>query len=280
MMELREVEVAVISDLHLGTYACKPKKVLKYLKSILPKILILNGDIIDSWRFSRNYFPKNHLKVIRQIIKMIENGVQVYYITGNHDEFLRKFTPLEMGNLKIVNQLVLDLNGLKTWIFHGDIPDSKQYVKWLAKLGAKVKGLLSVFNKLLNKALRYFGKKEIILYRSIKYRLIGDIKNISKLEEFFVNAAISQKFHVVICGHTHVPKDKAVFSGGQLVRYLNCGDWVENFTAAEYKDGDWRLFFQTDQEEELQSDEFEIPEWNPFDQSFIRILAFTHKVTK
>jgi UDP-2,3-diacylglucosamine pyrophosphatase LpxH len=90
-MEVRELEVAVISDLHLATYACKPKKVLKYLKSILPDILVLNGDIIDSWRFSRNYFPKNQLKVVRQIIKMMEKGVQVYYISGNHDEFLRKF---------------------------------------------------------------------------------------------------------------------------------------------------------------------------------------------
>jgi len=85
-MEVRELEVAVLSDLHLATYASKPKKVLKYLKSITPKILVLNGDIIDSWRFSLNYFPKNHLKVVRQIIKMMEKGAQVYYINGNHDE--------------------------------------------------------------------------------------------------------------------------------------------------------------------------------------------------
>ncbi|MBN1819232.1 MAG: metallophosphoesterase, partial [Prolixibacteraceae bacterium] len=83
---VRNIEVSVISDLHLATHACKPKKVLKYLKSIHPELLVLNGDIIDAWRFSRNYFPKNHLKVIRQFIKMMEKGVQIFYITGNHDE--------------------------------------------------------------------------------------------------------------------------------------------------------------------------------------------------
>ncbi len=122
-MKIRDVEVAVISDLHLATHACKPKKVLKYLKSIRPNILILNGDIIDSWRFSRNYFPKNHLKIIRQIIKMMEKGIPVYYVTGNHDEFLRKFSQTQIGNLKIVNQVILELGGSKTWIFHGDIFD-------------------------------------------------------------------------------------------------------------------------------------------------------------
>ena len=76
-MKIREIEVAVISDVHLATHACKPKKVLKYLKSILPKTLVLNGDIIDSWRFSRNYFPKPQLKIICQLIKMMEKGVQV-----------------------------------------------------------------------------------------------------------------------------------------------------------------------------------------------------------
>ncbi|KAF0239554.1 MAG: hypothetical protein FD181_142 [Prolixibacteraceae bacterium] len=114
-MKIREVEVAVISDIHLATHACKPKKVLKYLKSIQPKILVLNGDIIDSWRFSRNYFPKPQLKVIRQLIKMMEKGVQIFYITGNHDEFLRKFSQSQIGNLSIVNQLILDLDGSKNW---------------------------------------------------------------------------------------------------------------------------------------------------------------------
>jgi UDP-2,3-diacylglucosamine pyrophosphatase LpxH len=273
-MEVREMEVAVISDLHLATYACKPKKVLKYLKSIIPKTLVLNGDIIDSWRFSRNYFPKNHLKVVRQIIKMIENGVQVYYVTGNHDEFLRTFTPMEMGNLKIVNQLVLDLNGLKTWIFHGDIFDINLRNNWMARYGAALKGFLSVLNKILNQALRYFGKNEVILYKSIKYRLIRDKLNLSVTESKILNAAFVQGYQTVICGHTHVPKEKEVTLNGKTIRYMNCGDWVEHFTAAEYCDGNWRLFYFNEQEEELQSDETEIPEWNPFDQSLIRKFAF------
>jgi UDP-2,3-diacylglucosamine pyrophosphatase LpxH len=259
-MKVRELEVAVISDLHLATYASKPKKVLKYLKSILPNILVLNGDIIDSWRFSRNYFPKNQLKVVRQIIKMMEKGVQVYYVTGNHDEFLRKFAPITIGNLTIVNQLVLDLDGLKTWIFHGDIFDSTIHgKKWLAKFGAALKGFLSMLNRLVNQVLLFFGKNEVILYKNIKYRLIRDRLNLSATESKILNAALAQGYQTVVCGHTHVPKEKEVTVSEKTVRYLNCGDWVENFTAAEYNHGEWRLFFQNNLEEEPQPDELEIP---------------------
>lgn len=277
IMEVRELEVAVISDLHLATYACKPKKVLRYLKSILPKTLVLNGDIIDSWRFSRNYFPKNQLKVVRQIIKMMEKGVQVYYITGNHDEFLRKFTPTKVGNLKIVTQLILELDGMNTWIFHGDIFDSTFHgKKWLAKFGAALKGFLSVLNRLINQMLQFFGKNEVILYKSIKYRIIRDKLNLSATESKILNAALAQGYQTVICGHTHVPKEKEMTVTGKTVRYLNCGDWVEHFTAAEYNDGKWRLFFQTDLEEELQYDETEIQEESQLYQILAGEFAFAN----
>src|SRR5690606_29899168 len=154
------------------THASKAKTLLKYLKSIKPETLVLNGDIIDSWRFSRNYFPKPHLKVVRQFIKMLEKGVNIVYITGNHDEFLRKFKGSEMGNLKIVNQLVLEMDGQKTWIFHGDIFDNVIHQsKWLAKLGAATYGFLTLVNKAFNSVLLFLGVEEVIIYKSIKKKL-------------------------------------------------------------------------------------------------------------
>jgi len=81
----RKIEVAVISDVHLGTHGCHAKDVLTYLNSIEPKKLVLNGDIIDIWQFNKRYFPKSHLKVIKKIMTMASRGVEVIYITGNHD---------------------------------------------------------------------------------------------------------------------------------------------------------------------------------------------------
>src|SRR5687767_10061428 len=107
----REVELVVISDVHLGTYGCHAEELLKYLKSIKPKKLVLNGDIVDIWQFSKRYWPATHMQVIKHIVGLISKGVKVYYITGNHDEMLRRFVGFKMGSLRIVNKVVLTLDG-------------------------------------------------------------------------------------------------------------------------------------------------------------------------
>lgn len=273
-MNARKLEVAVISDLHLATRACNAKAILKYLKSINPRILVLNGDIIDSWRFSRNYFPKPQLKVVRHLIKMLEKKrTQIFYITGNHDEFLRKFTHTEIGRLKIVNQLVLELDGRKTWIFHGDLFDHIIHrAKWLAKIGAAAYGLLSLVNDALNRLLKPVGVKEFILYRSLKKKT-GDDTRPTAFEKTVAGIAAARNCHTVICGHTHVPKDKVVMVAGKPVRYVNCGDWVEHFTAAEYNNGKWELVYFEDNEEETAADDPEIPDHKQVYQALFRELA-------
>ncbi|MBN2805303.1 MAG: UDP-2,3-diacylglucosamine diphosphatase, partial [Prolixibacteraceae bacterium] len=258
-MEPRKLEISVISDVHLATHASKAKLVLKYLKSIHPDTLILNGDIIDSWRFSRSYFPKPHLKVIRHVIKLMEKGTKVIYISGNHDEFLRKFSEVELGNLKICNQIILELNGVRTWIFHGDIFDYMIHqAKWLAKIGAALKGLLTMINEFLNVIARMFGWKELFIYKTIKSGLIRDRSLYTSFEKAVCEAARKRDCQTVICGHTHVPKDTIMTTESGRIRYLNCGDWVEHFTAAEYMNGEWVLHQHSDTDEDLSVDEFEI----------------------
>ena len=55
MSPKRKVEIVVISDVHLGTYGSRANELVAYLRSIQPEILILNGDIIDIWQFSKHY---------------------------------------------------------------------------------------------------------------------------------------------------------------------------------------------------------------------------------
>ncbi len=270
----RKLKVSVISDLHLATHASKAKELLRYLKSINPEILVLNGDIIDSWRFSRNYFPKPHLKIIRHFIKMLENGVKLFYVTGNHDEFLRKFNGSEMGNLKIVNQLVLELEGKKTWIFHGDIFDNIIHrSKKLAKFGAAAYGLLTLLNKGVNYFLKLLGRREIVIYRSLKKKLIQDKPQPSKFELAISKVAAQKDYHTVICGHTHIPKDKTIINEHGIVNYINCGDWVENMTAAEYENGRWSLVQFSEFEDSSPYEDFEIPDEKEVYQSLMRELA-------
>lgn len=239
----RPVDLVVISDIHLGTYGCHAKELLKYLKSINPKTIILNGDIIDIWQFSKRYWPKSHMKIIKYIIGWVSQGKEIYYITGNHDEMLRKFEGFELGSLAIKNKVVLELDGKKAWFFHGDVFDvTMQHSKWLAKLGAIGYDFLILLNKVVNYFSSLFGKGKISLSKKIKDSVKTAVKFINNFEDTAIKIAIDNKFDYVICGHIHQPSMKEVETKHGKTMYLNSGDWVENLTALEYNNKEWTIY--------------------------------------
>jgi len=254
-MKKRKVELAVISDVHLGTYGCHAKELRHYLETIQPEILILNGDIIDIWQFSKSYFPKSHMKVVRQILKLSENGTRVYYIPGNHDEMLRKFEGLQLGNISICNKVVLNLNGRKAWFFHGDVFDvCMQHSKWLARLGAKGYDLLILINRFVNFILQKLGKKKISLSKKVKDGVKSAVKFINNFEMTCAEIAIEKNYDYVVCGHIHQPEIRQIKTKEGEVTYLNSGDWIENLTALEYHKKKWNIikindFIEEDSEE-------------------------------
>lgn len=242
-MPKRIVDLVVLSDTHLGTYGCHAKELFQYLKSINPKAIVLNGDIIDIWQFSKSYWPESHMKVIRRIMKFITEGVPVYYLTGNHDEMLRKFTDLHLGSFKLTNKLVLDLEGHKAWIFHGDVFDvTMQNSKWLAKLGAVGYDLLILINRFVNWGLNMLGKEKMSFSKRIKAKFKDAVKFINDFENTASELAVENGYRYVICGHIHQPEIRRIETEKGSVLYLNSGDWVENLTALEYTNGEWKIF--------------------------------------
>lgn len=242
-MKKRKIDIAVISDVHLGTYGCHAEELIAYLSSIKPDKLILNGDIVDMWQFSKRYFPPAHFKVLKKIITMASNGTEVIYITGNHDEVLRKFDGTAIGNFKVCNKLVLELNGHKAWFFHGDVFDiSIQHAKWLAKLGGYGYSALILLNRAVNWFLHLFGREKYSLARRIKDGVKSAIKYIDDFQKTASELAISNGYDYVVCGHIHKPMKKYYENRNGKCMYLNSGDWVENLTALEYSFKRWKLY--------------------------------------
>ncbi len=258
----RKVDVVVLSDIHLGTYGCHAKELLQYLKSIKPKTLVLNGDIIDVWQFSKRYWPKSHMKVVREFMSFISKKVTVYYITGNHDEMMRRFTDFKLGSFKIVNKLLLEQeNGKRAWIFHGDVFDvTMQHSKWLAKLGAVGYDTLILINRFANFiSEKVFRKGKLSLSKKIKNSVKTAVKFINNFEQTAADIGIFNKYDYVICGHIHHPEMRTITNAEGSIVYLNSGDWIENLTALELVDGVWRIYQyketeipqEEEQEEEL-----------------------------
>jgi UDP-2,3-diacylglucosamine pyrophosphatase LpxH len=241
----RQIDILVISDIHLGTYGCHAKELLHYLKSIKPKIVVLNGDIIDIWQFSKTYWPKSHMKIIKHLISWMGKGIKTYYVTGNHDEMLRKFEGLKMGALSIVNKVVLTLpDGKKAWVFHGDVFDiTMQHSKWLAKLGAVGYDTLILINRFFNFfSEKVFNKGKLSLSKKIKESVKSAVSFINDFEQTSADIGISNKFDYVVCGHIHHPEIRTISNSDGSITYLNSGDWVENLSALEYADGKWSIY--------------------------------------
>ena len=239
----RKIPVVVISDVHLGTYGCHANELVAYLKSISPEILVLNGDIIDGWQFNKRYWPSAHHQVLSAIMKMISRGTTVYYITGNHDEMLRKFSDLNLGNFHLVDKLVLKLDGKRAWIFHGDVFDlSVNTGKWIAKIAGKSYDYIILLNRAVNWILEKFGREKVSISKKIKAGVKKAVKFIDDFEETAAQHAIDQKYDYVVCGHIHQPQMRIIEKENGSVLYLNSGDWIENLTALEYDKGEWRIY--------------------------------------
>ncbi len=248
----RKVEIVVISDVHLGTYGCHAKELLHYLNSIKPKKIILNGDIIDIWQFRKRYFPKAHLLIIKKLLSFATKGTKVYYITGNHDEKLRRFSNTKMGNIQIIDKLLLNLDGKKAWFFHGDVFDASiQHAKWIAKLGGWGYDLLILLNRLINYFLEKAGREKYSLSKKIKNSVKSAVKFIDDFETTATDLAIDNEFDYVVCGHIHQPCMKEIFTPKGSCEYLNSGDWVENLTALEYNNERWNLYSYHDRQHVL-----------------------------
>jgi UDP-2,3-diacylglucosamine pyrophosphatase LpxH len=243
----REVEIVVLSDIHLGTYGCHAQELLRYLKSIKPKRIILNGDIIDMWQFSKHFWPKAHMQVVKHITGLLTRNTKVTYLTGNHDEMLRKFSGFKIGSFRIDNKLVLKLNGKKAWFFHGDVFDvTMKHSKWLAKLGAVGYDTLILINAFVNWCLARLGREKISLSKRVKDSVKSAVKFINEFERTAADIAIDNGYDYVICGHIHQAEIRKIRTEKGEVTYMNSGDWVENLTALEFDGAEWKIYRYVD----------------------------------
>ena len=232
-----------ISDIHLGTRFSKAKVLLNFFKHNESEQLILVGDIIDGWAIKRKLiWPQEHSDVIQKILKKAKKGTKVTFITGNHDEFLRPFVPLILGDsVSIANELeYIAINKKKYYITHGDFFDSITMTKkWLAILGDYGYDLLLHLNVVLNFLRKRIGiKKYWSLSKYVKDNVKSSVSFINDFEKVLTNHAQNKGYDGIICGHIH----KAEIRDIEDIEYLNCGDWVESCTAiVETYEGEFKI---------------------------------------
>ena len=251
----RNLDILVISDLHLGTYGSEADEVLAYLDTINADKIVINGDFVDIMLFNKRFWPSSHMKVIKYFLDLISQGKEIYYVTGNHDELMRKFLNFKIQNFKIVNQIVLDTDEGKVWIFHGDVFDFSIQTQWLTKLAGFLYDYMIIFNSWINKKImRPLGRKRLNFSKTIKSNVKTAVQYFANFEMKAAEVAQKNGYKYVVCGHIHTPKIESFNINGEQVIYMNSGDWLESLSSLEYVDNKWSIYIHKRTEQEYKGD--------------------------
>jgi UDP-2,3-diacylglucosamine pyrophosphatase LpxH len=235
-----------ISDVHLGTRACKAELLVDFLRYHTADTIFLVGDIVDGWRLRRSWhWPQSHNDLVQKLLRLARKGCRIIYIPGNHDEMFRDYLGLVAGGITIRDRAQhTTADGRRLLVLHGDQFDAVILTsKWLAKLGAWAYEVTSILNNGFNRVRRRLGFPYWSLAGFLKQKVKHAVSFVPKYELALLGEARRQGLDGVVCGHIHFAEIRAV--DGML--YCNTGDWVDNCTAiAEQADGSLEILRWTE----------------------------------
>jgi UDP-2,3-diacylglucosamine pyrophosphatase LpxH len=236
-----------ISDTHLGSSSSQAKILLDFLRNNTSERLYLVGDIVDGWKVVQNKWrwKRSHSDVIQHILKLSSKAItEVYYVTGNHDEFLRPMVShqFSLGSLTLYNHVEhVGVDGKRYLVVHGDMFDGITSVaKWIALLGDTAYDLMLWVNNHYNSVRHRLGLGYWSLSKWLKHRVKKAVNYIFEFEGNLAGYCKRKGYDAVICGHIHHPEIREIDG----VTYANCGDWVESCSAlVENHDGTLEIIY-------------------------------------
>lgn len=243
-----KIKTLFISDVHLGNKKSNAKALLEVFKNYEFENLIIVGDFIDLTSLKRKfYWNIDHSTVVQKILKYSRKGVNIHYIIGNHDFYLRAL--IEEENINIGNIILCDDLVYKTqknesiYICHGDQFDGfirlhpvLYYIGDIAyEFSFKINRVYNLFRKI-------FRLNEWSLSSYLKSKVKNVISFINDFKIISVRKAKEMNCDSIMIGHIHSP----AFEKGEI-NYYNTGDFCETSSyIIEDLEGNIKLMFLSD----------------------------------
>ncbi len=226
-----------ISDVHLGhgtkeSNRAKEIELVRFLNFVgeNSKKLFIVGDFFDVWFEYKFAIPKGFARVLGKLAELSDNEVEIFYVLGNHDFWVRDYFENEIGIKIFKDELKIEINGKKFYITHGD---------GLSKNDTGYRILRKIMRNKMNIFFYSLIHPDIGLWlaksSSQKSREYSERKDSSENENDVIEFArekIKEGFDYVVIGHLHKPTIKEL--GGGF--YINTGDWLWNFTFGVFSD--------------------------------------------
>jgi UDP-2,3-diacylglucosamine pyrophosphatase LpxH len=224
-----KVRTLFISDIHLGNHKSQPHKLLEVLKNYEYENLVIVGDFIDLTSLKKKfYWNADHSTVIQKILRSSRKGVDVTYILGNHDFYLRELIKednINIGDILLCDEMYYEtLKGEKIYICHGDQFDG--FIRlhpFLYVLGDWAYEFSFKINKTYNWFRRIFGLEYWSLSQYLKSKVKNAITFINDFKILSLKKLDEVNCDSIMIGHIHTP---AIEKIGEK-SYYNTGDFCE-----------------------------------------------------
>ncbi len=227
------------SDFHLGSpngesSRKREEKVIRWLNEVSKdaEAIFLVGDIFDFWFEYKKVIPKGFVRFQAKLAELRDEGLPVYFFTGNHDAWYFDYFPNEFGIPVFKKPIVLEVNDQKIFVGHGDgLGPGDKFYKLLKKIfeGRLPQWLFRWLHPDIGVALAHRWSKNSRITSTEK-----DFGFQSKEKEWlwqFAKSVEEETHHdYYIFGHRHIPLELEV---GQAI-YLNLGEWVTSYTYVKY----------------------------------------------
>lgn len=238
-----KIKSIFVSDIHLGSKFSQVKKLNQILEFYDFENIFLIGDIFDGWKMKKTFFWDESKNIfIQKILNYSKNKVNVVYLTGNHDEFLRKYNINQIGNILVCDEYIYKIHGRKILILHGDFFDNLcNTFGLLYYLGDSLYTVALHFNKFTNFIRKKLGFRYYPISSLLKRKVKMAIKAIDNFEYAASQYCKEKKCSDIIIGHIHHPE---IYKDIDGIKYHNTGDFVEScsFIIEKYN-GELELIF-------------------------------------
>ncbi len=231
------------SDFHLGapnyqSSRAREAKLVAWLDFIKKdaNTIFLMGDVFDFWFEYSTVVPKGYIRLLGKLAELSDAGIKLYFFKGNHDMWVFDYFEKELGATIVSDELLLDINGKRFFLHHGDGLGSGDNAYKLLKNFFRSKFCQWLFARLHPN----FGVG-IANYWSQKSRLAGNKKQ-EHLQKNFEEKWLAGYYQelksnfgevdYLMMGHRHFPIELDI----EKAKYINLGEWV-NFTSYAVFDG-------------------------------------------
>ena len=223
----------VVSDLHLGAVpAATERRFREFLDQEAREAagLLINGDLFEFGMAYRSVVRREHVRVLAKLAELVESGVPVYFLAGNHDylEWGGHVLEEDAGVQLLPDPVIMDIGGRRALVTHGDTVGEGAMRERIERRLARnrlVVGFMRWLHPDLADRLQPYMTGTRRQVRRHAAGQGGGPKRRAPGIEAWARATLRDdpSLDLVIAGHAHLPSLVEVEPGRY---YLNAGDWI------------------------------------------------------